>query len=178
MNVLKYLQTFCIISVLCCYSTASGAGGQLGIGYGQEFRGNTDLSQIELFYRMPLSYSRALGEQWKLSTNLEFSGAVLDDNNSDTSSSGMLSLMPQVMLSPNDYLSFLAGLGAGGILGETEFEDHNLGGPFFLSSKVGVQLLLGKHVGLEYNFYHQSNAGIYDYNASLNMHLVALSYKF
>ena len=171
-----------LIGSLLCLSTgasvASAASGQLGLGYGQEFRGNTDISQVELFYRMPLSYQKDLGDVWKLSTALEFGGAVIDDSDSETSSTGRLSLMPQMMLSPGDAVHFIIGIGPGFMMGETEFNDHNLGGPFFLSSKLGLLLVFGEHFGLEYNFYHQSNAGIYDYNASLNMHHVALSYRF
>ena len=73
---------------------------------------------------------------------------------------------------------FVFGIGTGFMMGETDLEDHNLGGPFFLSSKVGLLFVLSEHFGIEYNYYHQSNAGIYDFNASLNMHHVALSYRF
>jgi hypothetical protein len=75
-------------------------------------------------------------------------------------------------------VNFIIGLGTGFMVGETEFTDHNLGGAFLLNSKLGVQLLLGEHWGLEYVFYHQSNAGIYNYNASLNMHQLAFAYNF
>ena len=152
--------------------------GQLGLGYGKEFRGNTDISQFELFYRHPLSYKKELGDVWKLSTDLEFGGAIIDEKDSENSATGRLSLMPQMMLSPNDTVHFIFGVGTGFMMGETEFTDHNLGGPFFFSARFGFQLILGKHVGLEYSFYHQSNAGIYDYNASLNMNSVSISYKF
>lgn len=164
--------------LLVCSSTAYSAGGQIGLGYGKEFNGNTDIAQIELFYRMPLSYEKKLGDVWNLKSSLEFAGAVIDDNDSDASTTGRLSLMPQLTLSPNDSFHFLIGMGGGVMLGETEFADHNLGGPIFLSSKLGVLLLFGKRFGLEYNFYHQSNAGIYDYNASLNMHYIGISYSF
>lgn len=167
------------ICLLPGYSKAyAGVGHQLGVGYGKEFRGNTDLSQIELYYRMPLSYQKDLGEVWKLSTDVEFAGAIIDDNDSETSSTGRLSLMPQMVLCPNDSVHFLFGVGLGFMMGETNFYDHNLGGPFFLSAKFGIQCILWDHLGLEYNFYHQSNAGIYEYNASLNMNYVGLSYTF
>mgnify|MGYP001817435021 CR=1 FL=1 len=170
---------YCIVCFFVGCSNVYAAQGQLGVGYGKEFRENTDLAQFELFYRLPLSYTKKLGDEWQLSTELEFGGAIIDDNNSETSSTGRLSLMPQMMLSPNnDSIFFLIGLGAGGMMGETEFENHNLGGPFFLSSKVGVLFFLGEHFGLEYNYYHQSNAGIYEFNAGLNMHHIGLSYRF
>lgn len=178
MNIIKTVVIGCFLYLLTGVSTVSAASGQLGVGYGEEFRGNEDLSQIELYYRMPLSYQKDLGDVWKLSTALEFGGAVIDDSDSDTSATGRVSLMPQMRLSPSDSVHFLVGIGPGVMMGETEFADHNLGGPFFLSSKVGLLLVFGQHFGIEYNFYHQSNAGIYDYNASLNMHHIALSYRF
>lgn len=149
---------------------------QLGVGYGKEFRGNEDISQFELFYRHPLAYS-SFDSGWQLTTLLEMAGALVDEADTDNST-GRLSLMPQMLIRPHQSIGFLVGFGAGFMTGDTEFTDHNLGGEFFLASKLGVQLLLGDHFGLEYNFYHQSNAGIYDYNASLNMNQVALVVRF
>ena len=178
MNLFKPMIIGSILSLLAVPSLVSAVSGQLGTGYGKELRGNTDLSQVELFYRMPLSYQKNLGDVWKLSTALEFGGAIIDDSESETSSTGRLSLMPQVRLSPSDAVHIIVGLGPGFMMGETDFDDHNLGGPFFLSSKVGLLFVIGQHFGVEYNYYHQSNAGIYEYNASLNMHHIALSYQF
>ncbi len=178
MNCIRFTIIGCIFCVLWCCSTVNAAGGQLGIGYGKEFRENTDISQGEIFYRLPLSYTKDLSDVWKLTSGLEFAGAVIDDNDSETSSTGRVSVMPQVKLSPNDTVHFLFGLGLGFMMGETDFEEHNLGGPFFFSSKIGLQFLLGKHFGIEYNYYHQSNFGIYDYNASLNMNYIGISYTF
>ncbi|MFT5728482.1 MAG: hypothetical protein ACI8PB_002636 [Desulforhopalus sp.] len=174
----KLLVTSCILCLLAGASVVSAASGQLGVGYGKQLLGNKDISQFELFYRMPLSYQKDLGDVWKLSTALEFSGAVIDDSESETSSTGRLSLMPQLVLSPNDTVHFVFGVGSGFMMGETDIDDHNLGGPFFLSSKFGILLFMGQHFGIEYNYYHQSNAGIYNHNASLNMHHAALSYRF
>jgi len=178
MTPFKLVVTSCVFSLLAGASVVSAASGQLGVGYGKQLSGNKDLSQLELFYRMPLSYQKDLGDVWKLSTVLEFGGAVIDDSESETSSTGRLSLMPQMILSPNDTVHFIFGVGSGFMMGETDYEDHNLGGPFFLSSKFGLLLVIGQHFGIEYGYYHQSNAGIYDFNASLNMQQVALSYRF
>jgi len=178
MTLLKSVIISTILSLLAGTSVVSAASGQLGVGYGKALVGNTDISQLELFYRMPLSYQKNLGDVWKLSTVLEFGEAIIDDSESETSSTGRVSLMPQMLLSPNDAVYFMLGLGPGFMMGKTEFDHHNLGGPFFLSSKVGVLLVIAEYFGVEYIYYHQSNAGIYDYNASLNMHHIALSYRF
>ena len=110
MTPLKSVIIGTILSLLIGASVASAASGQLGVGYGKQFLGNTDISQIELFYRMPLSYQKNLGNAWKLSTGLEFGGAIIDDSESETSSTGRLSLMPQMTLSPNDAVHFVFGL--------------------------------------------------------------------
>lgn len=158
--------------------SAQAAPKQIGFGYGQEFRGNTDLRQYELTWRQPLRWQKTITETMPLSTSLEVAAALIDESGSSESPTFRFALMPMAILEAHTRLKLFAGLGLGFIPGETEFTDHNLGGPFFLNSKLGVQILLGERFGLEYAFYHQSNAGIYDYNASLNMHHLAISWSF
>lgn len=151
---------------------------QLGAGFGKEFRGNTDIEQFEGFLRLPLPYATEWGE-WDFATGLELAGALIRENSdADVDDAGRFSLMPYFTLSPNEVFHLHAGLGAGFMTGNTEFTDHNLGGSFCLVSKFGFELVLSDTIGLEYTFYHQSNAGIYDYNASLNMNQVALTVHF
>lgn len=151
---------------------------QLGVGYGAEFKENTDLEQYEIFWRQPLPYKTTLGDSWNVATDIEVAAALLRENGSDSDETGRFSVMPQVIFSPHAMVNFIVGLGVGFMVGETKFVDQNLGGSFLFNSKVGAQLVLGQHWGLEYVFYHQSNAGIYENNSGLNMHHFALSYKF
>ena len=151
---------------------------QLGLGYGKEWRGNQDLAQYEIFWRQPLPYKATLGDNWHILTNMEVGIGLIRESGSDNDGTGRFSVMPQVIISPHKMVNFIISAGAGYMAGETEFTSHNLGGPFLFNSKVGVQLLLGERWGVEYDFYHQSNAGIYDYNASLNMHHLAFVYNF
>jgi hypothetical protein len=167
--------------LLLCTSAASSLAGmstQVGGGYGKQFLSNKDLEQYEVFWRQPLPYKTILGDYWNVTTDLEVSAALLRESGSDNSETARFSLMPQVILSPHDMVNFIIGFGAGVMTGETEFTDHNLGGPFLLASKLGAQFLFGEHWGLECVYYHQSNAGIYRYNASLNMVQVAFAYNF
>jgi len=159
-------------------SSLAGMATQVGIGYGKEWRGNLDLAQYELFWRGPLPYETTLGGNWNVSAGIELGLGLIKESGSGHSGTGRFSLMPQVVISPNGMVNFIFGLGAGYMAGTTEFTDHNLGGRFLLNSKVGVQIVLGGHWGVEYVFYHQSNAGIYDNNASLNMHQLGVSYNF
>jgi hypothetical protein len=136
------------------------------------------LEQYEVFWRQPLPYKTTLGDNWNISTDIELGAALIRESDSDNDGTGRFSLMPQVSLSPHDMVNLIFGFGAGFMVGETDFTDHNLGGAFFVNSKLGAQLLLGNHWGLEYVYYHQSNGGIYEHNASLNMHQFAISYNF
>ena len=174
-KILSFALLFIVISVTSSFAEMST---QLGVGYGTQFRDNKDLEQYEIFWRQPLPYKTTLGETWNVATDIEFSAALLRESGSGHTGTGRFSLMPQVILSPHEAVNFIAGFGAGFMTGETEFDDHDLGGAFLLSSKLGVQFVLAEHWGLEYVYYHQSNAGIYDHNASLNMHQFALSYNF
>ncbi len=164
-----------MVGASCSFAEMSS---QLGVGYGKQFLDNHDLEQYEVFWRQPLSYETTLGDSWNVSTDLEFAAALIRESHSDNDGTGRFSIMPQVILSPNKMVNFIIGLGTGFMVGETEFTDHNLGGPFLLNSKLGVQVILGEHWVLEYAYYHQSNAGIYNYNASLNMNQLAFSYNF
>ncbi len=157
----KILFFSLLLLFTCAASSLAGMSTQLGGGYGKQFRSNKDLEQYEFFWRQPLSYKTTLGDYWNVTTDLELSAALLRESGSDNSETARFSLMPQVILSPHDMVNFIVGFGAGFMTGETEFTDHNLGGPFLLASKLGVQFLLGEHWGLECVYYHQSNAGIY-----------------
>lgn len=158
--------------------SAHSSSGQLGFGYGREFRGNRELHQYELTWRQPLPWKKLVADTLPLSTAIELGMALIDERGSDESPTFRLALMPRATLEVHDNLHLFAGLGPGFMTGETEFTDHNLGGRFCINSKLGVQVLFGERLGLEYSFYHQSNAGIYDYNASLNMHHLAISFLF
>jgi hypothetical protein len=176
MHRMQALSLVLLVTTFLCGPACAENLGQLGLSYGKEFDKNSDISQYEIFWRHQLPYTKQ-GTDWKLATALEFGAAILDESGSDNSPTGRFSLMPQLHLG-GDAFNFIIGLGAGFMAGETEFTDQNLGGSLFFSSKLGLQLLLGSRWGVEYTYYHQSNAGIYDYNASLNMNLLAVTFRF
>lgn len=180
MKIPKLLFQSIVLVIMFTSPAVAEMSTQLGIGYGKELRGNKDLAQYEIFWRQPLSYNRTLDDGWQISSAIEIGMALLKDSDSDAddSETGRFSLMPQLVLSPNNMVNFIFGFGAGFMAGETEFEDHNLGGSFLLASKIGMQLIFAEHWGVEATFYHQSNAGIYEYNASLNMIHLAFAYNF
>jgi hypothetical protein len=178
MHTVKILYFFLAFIIAGTTSGFAGVSSQLGAGYGKEFKNNEDLAQYEIFWRQPLPYKTTLGDNWNISTGIELAAALITESGSGHTGTGRFSLMPQVVVSPHEMVHFILGFGAGYMAGPTEFTHHDLGGNFLFNSKVGVQLLFGDHWGLEYVFYHQSNAGIYDHNASLNMNQLALVYNF
>lgn len=178
MKTFKILLICLVLAAAAATPSFAEMSGQLGVGYGREFRENTDLAQYEIFYRHALPYKTTLADYWQVSTDLEFGGALIREAGFDNIGTGRFSIMPQVVVSPHKMVNFIFGLGAGFMAGRTDYSDNQLGGHFLLNSKVGVQIVLGEHWGLEYDFYHQSNAGIYDHNDGLNMNQVALSYSF
>jgi hypothetical protein len=97
---------------------------------------------------------------------------------SENTPTARLSLIPEIIFVPRQNINFIFGVGAGRMFGNTEFTKHNLGGEVLFASKLGLQFLIGQHWSIGYFYYHQSNAGIYDYNASLNMNHLTFSYSF
>lgn len=178
MNTVKILFFSLVFIIAGQSSGMAGGSSQLGTSYGKQFRSNEDLAQYEIFWREPLPYQTTLGDNWNVSTNVELAAALIRESGSGHTGTGRFSFMPQVVVSPHEMIHFIFGFGAGYMVGPTEFTDHDLGGNFLLNSKVGVQFLFGGHWGVEYVFYHQSNAGIYDHNASLNMNQFTLVYNF
>ena len=161
MNTSKILSLALLLLFVSAASSFAEMSTQLGVGYGTQFKDNKDLEHYEVFWRQPLPYKTILGETWSVTTDLELSAALLRESGSGHTGTGRFSLMPQVILSPHEMVNFIIGFGAG-----------------FMAGKLGVQFVLGEHWGLEYVYYHQSNAGIYDHNASLNMHQLAFAYNF
>jgi hypothetical protein len=155
-------------------STATQTGG----GYGRQLLGNTDLEQYEIVVREPLPYKMILGDTCLVSSDVEIGMAIIRDSGDDPSEVGRFLFMPQLGVRPYDRVQFVIGLGTGFMGGETKFTKHDLGGPFFLASKLGLRFFFGEGWGVEYVYYHQSNAGIYENNASLNMQQLALFSTF
>lgn len=165
------------LTLFCLHGQAL-ATDSLTMGAGFNFRGNTSLRQLTvgLNHELPMTTE---GQGWRIRYSVELEGADIigDGVDGDTRQTFRLSLMPQAHLWLGEMVRLTAGLGAGFMAGEVEFEDHDLGGPFLLNSKLGAELVMGSW-SVGYTFYHQSNAGIYDNNASLNMNCVGVSFHF
>lgn len=151
---------------------------EVGLGYGRQMRSETDLEQFELFGRQSLPFTTDWGDTIRLSSALEYGAALIHYYGPDDAVTGRFSIMPMAILSFHPNINVLAGIGAGFMVGQTDFGEHDLDGPVLFNAKIGFQALLGKSWGIEYTFYHQSNGSIYDNNDSLNMNQLALTFRF
>jgi len=179
----KFMKTFKRISLYCVvisslFAAVPAMAREFGASYGREFKENNDVEQYELFYREPLPFQREFDSGFRISSDVEIAAALIREADSDNDEGGRFSIMPQLILSPQPHINLVLGIGAGFMVGNTNFADQDLGGELLLNAKVGLQFLLGQHWSLGYFYYHQSNAGIYDENQGLNMNNVLLSYSF
>ncbi len=177
MKAIKKILVHCLVFT-CTTAAIPAMSTEIGGGYGKEFRGNSDLDQFEAYVREPLSFKREFDSGLKVSSAAEIGMSVIREAHSENDEAARFSAMPQVIVTPHPNVNCIFGLGAGFMVGNTEFTKHNLGGSFLLASKFGIQFLLGQNWNIGYFYIHQSNAGIYDYNAGLNMHELAFSYTF
>ena len=177
MTSIKHLLGFVIFCLFLCQPPVVAAT-EAGGGYARQLWGSTDLLQYEMFVREPLPYKTILADTSLVSSVVELGIGIIRESQVEHSEVGKVSVMPELVLKPYDRIHYLVGLGTGFMAGETKFTKHDLGGSFFLAAKLGLRLLIGEGWGLEYIYYHQSNAGIYENNASLNMLQVAIFFTF
>ncbi|MBU1568112.1 MAG: acyloxyacyl hydrolase [Proteobacteria bacterium] len=177
MKAIKIIFLNCII-YLYITSPSLVMSTELGFGYGKEFRDNSNIEQYEVYVREPLPFKWEFDHDFKILSAVEVGMAMITEAQSTNDEPARISVMPQLIFSPNRNVSFIFGFGAGFMIGNTKFTNHNLGGAMLFDSKIGLQFMLGQHWNFGYFYFHQSNAGIYDYNAGLNMHQLALSYTF
>ena len=64
------------------------------------------------------------------------------------------------------------------ILSRSEFETKDFGDPVQFTSHIGLYWDITKHWRAGYRFQHMSNAGISQDNPGINLHMLALSYRF
>ncbi len=177
---MKTKKTLLLLAVGGSIVSFSGAvlAAEVGFGYARDMRSSIDLEQYEIFDRLPLSYTADWGTLGTLSMAVEFGAALIHYYGDDDAVTGRFSAMPMAILSPHENINILAGIGAGFMVGQTQFGEHYLDGPILFNAKVGVQLLLSESWGIEYTFYHQSNGSIYEHNNSLNMNQLAVTFRF
>ncbi len=169
---------FSIIALSICFATTASSFelASVGVRYGQGFRG-TDFDQYDISATMDLPWQKECPYNWLLHSDIE---GILSVLTWDGDTAVKPSVMPNLILStPGGMVDFIAGLGLGVMFGDTEFDgDHDLGGAFFFQGQAGFRVNVTDNVFVGYRYYHQSNAGIYNSNDSVNLNQVEIGWKF
>ena len=175
---MKSLAFLPLILVLCvCLTSPPAQGSETGVGVGLQLIGNTDLVLYETEIRQSLPYTGTLGGILPVSSAIEVTMGLVRENHQQYSELGRFSLIPELLVDLHPNLQIIAGLGAGVMGGGGDFTKHDLGGPFFFASKFGFRLPVSSAWGVELLYFHQSNGGLYEHNASLNMQMVGVYYS-
>jgi hypothetical protein len=148
------------------------AGGRLGFDDG---RNDEDFFQAEVFFAhlVPLPIARDAPLSFRIA--LEGSAGVIGADNEE----GLVAAAgPGLAIGLwHDRLMVKAGVSPT-FISEDRFGKEDLGGPVQFTSHVGLSagLYRGLHVG--YRFQHMSNAGLYDRNPGLNLHMLEVAWRF
>ena len=150
----------------------------VGLYYGRGL-GETDFNQYDLHVALPLHWQKSFSSQWVIHSDIEAIVSVLEHEETAFKPSLMVNM---IFSSPGNKVDIIAGLGAGFMIGDTLFKDdesyHDLGGPFFMQGQVGIRLYLTDHIFAGCRYFHQSNAGIYEQNDSLNLGQFEIGWRF
>lgn len=148
------------------------AGGRLGFDDG---RNDEDFSQAEVFaaYLLPLSSVRDRSLSFAIS--LEGSAGVI----SGGSTEGFVGAAgPGLAVGAwDDRLLLKAGVSPT-VISQDQFGDEDLGGPVQFTSHIGLALRVHRRLSVGYRFQHMSNAGLYDHNPGLNLHMLEVFWRF
>lgn len=174
---MKLFATLMAVSLPIVAISGMARGSEVGGSVGLQLIGNTDLVQYEMDIRQLLPYSTTLGGRVKVTSAIEMSLGLARENDVAHSEIGRFALIPELIAELHPRLEVLGGIGAGFMGGDGEFTKHNLGGPFFFALKFGVRLPVTPSWGVALLYYHQSNGGLYEHNASLNMQMAGLYYR-
>ncbi|MBM9519468.1 acyloxyacyl hydrolase [Desulforhopalus vacuolatus] len=169
------LSLFTALFILPVHPVFAGSD-SIGFSYGKNFYNDNNIEQYALGWNHELPWLTTV-YGYRLTSSVEMEGALIDEDESEEDPTWRFSVMPQAHLWLDNIFRLTAGFGAGVMAGETEFIDHDLGGPFFFNAKLGVEVVL-QQFSIGYYYYHQSNAGIYEHNASLNMNCIAAAFHF
>lgn len=166
------------VLILACGSAAAQepdlwqVGGRLGFDDG---RNDEDFNQAEVFVTRLLPLSWTSGTNLSLAVSLEGSAGLL----SGASTQGFVGAGGPGLTAGlwGGRLVFKAGISPT-IISRDNYGDEDLGGPVQFTSHAGLALRVYRGMSLGYRFQHMSNAGLYNHNPGLNLHMVEFGWWF
>jgi hypothetical protein len=148
------------------------AGARFGAGAGSS---NRDFHQAETFVDWNLPWHWDLGRKWDLQSRLDLSTGWLGNNRSDAA---VGTLGPLLALGRQPFPISVEGGSGPTLISRSEFGPKDFGDAVQFTSHIGLYWDIAPHWRLGYRFQHMSNAGISQSNPGLNLHTLALSYRF
>jgi hypothetical protein len=148
------------------------AGARFGVGTGSSTR---DFHQAEAFVDWNLPWHWDLGKKWDLQSRLDFSAGWLGNDHRDAA---VGTLGPLLAVGCERFPISVEGGSGPTLISRNEFETRDFGDAVQFTSHIGLYWDIAKHWRLGYRFQHMSNAGISQNNPGLNLHVLALSYRF
>jgi hypothetical protein len=148
------------------------AGARFGAGASSS---NRDFHQAEAFVDWNLPWHWDLGRKWDLQSRVGLSAGWLGNNHS-----GGFVGTPGAMLAVGRerFPLWIEGGSGPTVISRWEFETKNFGDAVQFTSHIGLYCDMPWHLRLGYRFQHMSNASLSESNPGLNLHVLALSYRF
>jgi hypothetical protein len=148
------------------------AGGRLGFNDG---RNDEDFLQAEIFlaHLLPLP----IAQNAPLSFQIVFEGSA-GVIGADSEEGLVAAAGPGLALGFwQDRLMVKAGVSPT-FISRDRFGKEDLGGPVQFTSHVGLSAGVYRGLRVGYRFQHMSNAGLYDRNPGLNLHMLEVAWRF
>jgi hypothetical protein len=150
--------TLLIVPARLCLAQQGRAEVAFGARAGfSDSRPREDFHQYDIFMTYELPWRWSVSSGWELRTRLKATAALLAND--------------------TRRISLIGGYSVG-LLTEHEYGRHDLGGPLQFTGHLGVAYRLHRSVEVGYRLQHMSNAGIYDPNPGLDMHMFFVSGAF
>ena len=181
--ILKAIFTQALIGLLAVIVLAGGmveagelnrwqVGGRLGFDDG---RNDEDFNQVEVYlaHLLPLSIGGEMPLSFSIS--LEGSAGVI----SGGSAEGFVGAVgPGLAVGLwDDRLLLKAGVSPT-FISKDKYGEEDLGGPVQFTSHIGIAARFYRGLSVGYRLQHMSNAGLYDHNPGLNLHMLEVSWRF
>ena len=147
-------------------------GGRLGFDDG---RNDEDFNQAEVFFVHLWPLALGEGTPVSVSISMEGSAGVI----SGGSTEGFVgALGPGLALALWDDRVLLKAGVSPTIISQDNYGDEDLGGPVQFTSHIGLAARVYAGLSVGYRLQHMSNAGLYDKNPGVNLHMIELSWRF
>jgi len=166
-----------VLSPLCPSAAAESSRFEIGVrGGGDVSKRNLDenyeTAEVYLFKQLP--WCTSVGEQVSLTSRFDFGAAYLESGDDE---GAILAAGADLVLGLwNGRLEFDVGFRPTWMLNH-DYGDDDFGGGMQFTSHAGLAASWHQVV-LNYRVQHTSNAGIYEHNPGLNLHMVGLGYRF